>query len=224
MSAAVDSGNEVIISWLGHSCFQIKWGQVTIITDPAPPETGYQIPKQEADIVTISHDHWDHNYRSLVTGQPQVYDQVGSYSQQGIKITGLASWHDPKRVRGENLIFRFDAPKMSLAHLGDLGEKPTNEVMEQLSDLDVLMVPVGGNFTMDAEAAYQLCCELRPKAIIPMHYKTKHLSFALDPAEKFLLKFPRVQKLPRFDVRYVADSEPAVIVLDYPLTSKREEG
>lgn len=224
MSAAVNSKDELVISWLGHSCFRIKWGQVTVLTDPAPPETGYQIPKQEADLVTISHGHWDHSYRPLVTGQPRFLDQVGTYVQQGIKISALPSWHDPRRVRGENIIFRLDGEKTALAHLGDLGEKPDAAVMEQLKDLDVLMIPVGGNFTMDAEAAYQLCCELKPRVIIPMHYKTRHLSFELEPVEKFLLKFPRVQKLPRFDINSIAESEPAVIVLDYLLTSKREEG
>jgi len=226
MYAAANREGSWQLNWLGHSCFHIQFGGVNIITDPAPPETGYDIPAQTADIVTMSHGHWDHSYLPLVTGQPQVYDNAGTFNYKGIKIIGLPSFHDRKRgqERGENLIFRLEVGGVSLAHLGDLGEKPSPEVMQQLTGLDLLLIPVGGVYTLDTEAAYELTRELKPRVIVPMHYQTKNLSFSLEPVEKFILKFPRVQKVSWLDSRLIADVEPAVVVLDYLLTGTREEG
>lgn len=219
--SAVDKPNCMIqIRWLGHACFHIQVGGVSIITDPAPATTGYEIPMQDADIVTVSHQHWDHNAVTLVKGQPKILDQPGVFTAQGITLEGLPSFHDQQqgKDRGNNLIFRMQSGAVALAHLGDLGEFPDQWVMERLQGLDILLIPVGGIFTLDAEAAYDLTCRLRPKVVIPMHFQTKNLNFALEPVEKFILKFPRVQKVPRLDYLPRIDEEPTVVILDYLLT------
>lgn len=212
-----DNGDKMQIRWLGHACFHVRMGEKEIITDPAPPKTGYIIPEQRADIVTVSHQHWDHNYLPLVQGSPRVFDQAGTFVLEGLTITGLPSYHDPKKgkERGSNLIYKVEGPEGSWAHLGDLGTKPEPQVVQQLKGLDVLMVPVGGVYTIDADEAFDLCTDLNPRIIIPMHFKTPVLSFEVDPVEKFLMKFPRVQKLPQLDCRYISDSQPVVVVLDY---------
>ncbi|MGE5380378.1 MAG: MBL fold metallo-hydrolase [Methylocystaceae bacterium] len=226
MYATANPDTNLQIRWLGHSCFHIRLGAASIITDPAPPKTGYDILPMAADIVTVSHDHWDHNYLPLVTGEPRVFNRAGKFNFKDINISGLPSFHDGEqgKTRGKNLIFRMEAQGLSIAHMGDLGDFPAPEVMEQLIGLDVLLIPVGGIFTIDADAAYELSGKLKPKMIIPMHFKTKDLTFKLDPVEKFILKFPRVQKIPYLNYINRVDDEPAVVVLDYLLTRTRGEG
>lgn len=225
MYAAAKGDNNIQISHWGHACFNLKFGDINIITDPPSAETGYIIPEIAADIVTISHHHWDHCAISLVQGTPEVFDQPGIYSCKGVKIEGLPSFHDENQGqdRGNNVIFRLEYEGISVAHLGDLGDVPSEEVMQRLQGVDILLIPVGSIFTIDADVAYEITRRLSPRVVIPMHYQTPQLTFTLDPVEKFILKFPRVQKVPRLDYRPGNNNELSVVVLDYLLTRPCKE-
>ncbi len=177
------------IKWFGHSCFQIidSIGR-SVITDPPDDSTGYNIPPVRSDIVLVSHDHFDHNNVEAVLGSPVVIKHPGLYNAAGIEIRGVATYHDDKggRLRGTNTVFCFTMDEISLCHLGDLGHVLNESDLEMIGAVDVLFIPVGGTFTLDARSALAVVDLLSPKIVIPMHYRTPALAFDLDPVEKFL--------------------------------------
>ena len=140
----------MIITWQGHSCFKIqdKIGTdgVTLVTDPFDKETGLKVPNFEADIVTVSHDHHDHNNIGALRGTPFVIECAGEYDYKGILVEGIDSFHDEKKgeERGGNIIYRIEVDDISVAHLGDLGTVLDNTQLEKLVGTDVLLIPVGG--------------------------------------------------------------------------------
>jgi L-ascorbate metabolism protein UlaG (beta-lactamase superfamily) len=176
----------------GHACFSIKTKTATIVTDPYAPQVGFSLPSVEADIVTVSHDHPDHNAVSLVQGEPFVVAGPGEYEIKEVAITGLVSFHDNKQgeERGGNVIYTIAAEELTLCHLGDLGHKLETNVIEELGDIDVLFIPVGGVMTLDPKEAAELVKQLEPRLVIPMHYRTKFhdpKTFAqVEPVETFL--------------------------------------
>jgi len=184
----------MIITWQGHSCFKIqdKMGTdgVTVVTDPFNKETGskLKVPNFEADIVTVSHDHKDHNNVDALRGKPFVVTCAGEYDFKGVLIEGIDSYHDDKKgeERGGNIIYRIEIDDISVAHLGDLGDILDNAQIEKLIGTDVLLIPVGGKYTIDAKKAVEVISQIEPRIIIPMHYKTEGLAFDLDPVEKFI--------------------------------------
>jgi len=167
------------IQYLGHSSFEIKNREVTIVTDPFDPQlVGLKFPKVTADIVTVSHQHRDHNFVAGVGITPVVFDYPGEYEARGIKIFGLQSWHDKTQgsERGENIIFKIIIDGMTVTHLGDLGEMPSRELLDQLEDTDILLVPIGGVFTINAAEAAEVVKALKPAVVIPMHYQMPKLN------------------------------------------------
>ena len=180
------------ITWLGHSCFKIEekinGENVSIITDPFSKEIGLKMPSIEANIVSISHDHDDHNNISALRGDPFVINCAGEFDVKGIIIEGIKSYHDDKsgKERGDNIIFRFDIEGISLAHLGDLGEVLDNQQLEKLGGVDILFVPVGGKYTLDAKKAVEVISQLEPRIVIPMHYKTPDLKIDIEGVDKFI--------------------------------------
>jgi len=182
------------IRWLGQSCFRIKGKYTTIITDPFSSDTGYSLGKQKADIVTVSHQHGDHNNIAAIDGNPKPvtgpgeYEIIGSSEIDAVIILGIATFHDKENGAklGKNTVFLMEIDELSVCHLGDLGHILTDEQVEELGDIDVLMIPVGGNTTIDAQAAAELVRKLEPKAVIPMHYKTDAVTMELDPIDRFL--------------------------------------
>jgi len=182
------------IRWLGQSCFRIKGKYTTIITDPFSPDTGYSLGKQKADIVTVSHQHSDHNNIAGIDGSPKQvtgpgeYEIIGGNEIDSVIILGLATFHDKDKggKLGKNTVFLMEIDELSICHLGDLGHILTEEQVEELGDIDVLMIPVGGQTTIDAQAAAELVRKLEPKAVIPMHYGTDVATMELDPVDKFL--------------------------------------
>ena len=144
------------ILWLGHSSFRIRAREATVITDPCPPSTGYTIGKPTADIVTLSHAHDDHTYLKAVAGKPTVLDGPGEYEISGAFVTAIPTYHDGEKggERGKNLTFVIEMEGIKICHLGDLGHAPTADQAEGMTGADVLMIPVGGDSTIDgAEAA-----------------------------------------------------------------------
>lgn len=195
------------IWYLGHSCFRLRTKNGVIITDPYDPQIGFKMPKVEAEIVTVSHSHFDHNRPDLVEGNSKVLKWPGEYEIKEIFITGLPSYHDKKQgqERGENVIFLFEAEKIKVCHLGDLGEKPATKVLEAIHSSDILFLPVGGNFTLSPQEAAALAKELEPKIIIPMHYQVPQLISDLKEKLASLSEFEKVwgqkiETLPKLNV------------------------
>lgn len=194
---------------LGHSSFKIKGKNAILLTDPFSPEfTGLKFPKTEADIVTVSHQHEDHNYVEagnwkLETGT-LIISGPGEYESKGVKILGMASFHDSSKgsERGRNTIFKITMDGVNLCHLGDLGHKLEGETVDLLDGVDILLLPVGGVYTIDAKMASEVVAQLEPKMVIPMHYCVPGLKFQLDPLEKFLQEMgkPDVKAIPKLSI------------------------
>jgi len=166
-----------------------KNGQVKIIIDPYSEEIGLKFPKSDADIVLSTHNHYDHNNIKAVSGNPFIIDGPGEYEVKGVFVQGIHSWHDEKQgsERGANTIYTIEVEDLKLCHLGDLGQTElTSEQLEKIGDVDVLMIPVGGFYTIDAKGALKILSQIEPKIIIPMHYALPKLRVKLDGVDKFL--------------------------------------
>lgn len=208
------------ISWLGHSCFRIKGKHATVIIDPYSPELGYSLGKPAARIVTVSHQHPGHSYTQGIGGEPRVIRGPGEYEIGGVLIIGLATFHDAERGknRGKNTVYLMEVDDISVCHLGDLGHVLTSEQVEEMGGVDVLLLPVGGVSTIDASMAAEVVRQLEPKVIVPMHYKTPALSWALDPVDKFLKEIGVKQVDSQAKLSLSRSSLPAsaqVFLLDY---------
>lgn len=162
------------IKYLGHSAFYIRSKDAKIVTDPYDPSIGMKLPKTEADIVTISHEHADHNFPQGLTGDPLVIDWPGEYEKKGVRITGFPTFHDKEKgkERGGNVMFRIDTEGMSILHCGDLGHALDDDTLEAIGDIDILLIPVGGFYTIDPKEASAVIKQVEPTIVIPMHYRT----------------------------------------------------
>ena len=182
----------MIITHIGHSCFKIqdKTGTegITLTTDPYDKSIGLKVPNFESDIVTISHDHEDHNNAKALRGEPFVIDSAGEYDIKDISIHGVESYHDNEKgkSRGENIIYRIVMDDISIVHLGDLGHVLDNKQLEVLAGTDILLIPVGGKYTIDAKKAAEVVSQIEPRIIIPMHYKVSGLKYDIDGVDKFI--------------------------------------
>jgi L-ascorbate metabolism protein UlaG (beta-lactamase superfamily) len=213
------------IKWLGHASFLITSDTgVKIITDPYSVGAGIAYGKiqEAADIVTISHQHGDHNNRGAVKGNPQVVEGTGSKSVGGVEFTGIASYHDEAKggQRGPNTIFCFVVDGMRICHLGDLGHPLTKEQIAQIGEVDILLVPVGGYFTIDARGATQLCEQLNPRVVIPMHYRTAKCAYPIAGVEDFLKGRKEVRRVESSEVELKKEQLPSTtetVVLKHAL-------
>jgi len=212
----------VIIRWLGHASFLVESLGSKLLTDPFNDRIGYKVYHDEVDIVTISHEHWDHNAVDMLKGSPRVIRETDTFEVPGYTIRGIPSFHDRKQgqERGRNTIYKITAEGIDLVHLGDLGQVLTAQQIKDIGNVDILLVPVGGRYTLDAADAYQVVEQLQPGITIPMHFLTPHVSLReLAPVEAFTVKFPRVVKKPCLEINQDGlEAENRVIVLDYPLS------
>lgn len=193
------------ITWYGHSCFKItnQGGHLTIITDPFDKSIGLTPPRGSTDIITVSHDHYDHNNVKTISGSPFIINNPGEYEIKGIRIVGCSSFHDKKQgqERGLNTIYLIEIDKIRICHLGDFGqERLTDEQLEAIGQVDILIIPIGGTFTLNAPEAIKVAEQLEPHLIIPMHYKLAGLKIDLAGLAEFLKemglnKKPAVDKL-----------------------------
>ena len=178
------------ITYIGHSCFRIKGKETSVVIDPYNPETlGYKLPKLEADILLISHDHDDHNFKDGVKDYSFVIDAPGECEIKGVYVQGFESYHDENKgsKRGKNVMYYLEVDGISLMHLGDLGHELSEDTLEQIPYADVLMTPIGGVYTIDSKTAVKVVASLEPGIVIPMHYQTEDLvKLKLDGLEKFL--------------------------------------
>lgn len=209
------------IKWFGHACFEIVTGKGTrILTDPFDESVGYKVPDIQTDIVTTSHDHFDHNNTGMVKGGFRHINKPGDYVVSDVRIKGVHTWHDDTggSKRGPNVVFVYQADGLSVCHLGDLGHELDSEQEKELSDMDLLMIPVGGTYTVNAKTAAEIVGVLKPRVVIPMHYKTKVLSFPIDGVEPFLKLSGGLDMKPVKMLEVNRDnigSLPGLILMDY---------
>ena len=183
------------IQWYGHSCFKISTKpegrgsgeEVIIFTDPFSKEVGLRPPQGKADIITISHDHFDHNNKEALRGEPVVLDIPGEYSIKGVSIKGVNSYHDKKEgaEHGLNTIFVFESEGIRFCHLGDLATMLDKKQLEEINGVDVLAVPIGGSHSLMAKEAKAVVDQVEPKIVLPMHYKTTGNKLKLEDEKKF---------------------------------------
>lgn len=214
---------EVTIKWLGHSSFLISLDDtLRIVTDPFDSTVGYPLPDESADICMVSHDHFDHNCVSVIKGNPQVVKGVGEKQAKGIRFKGVGSFHDETQgsQRGENTIWTLELGGIKLAHLGDLGIDLSDSQVKEIGAVDILFVPTGGFYTIDAATAFRVVSKLKPKVVIPMHFKMAFMgkNFPIAPVDEFLRGKDNVVKVDGNSVRFTKESLPektTIYVLEY---------
>lgn len=198
---------------LGHSSFRLRGKQATVVTDPYDAKDMLvKFPKHiDADVVTVSHDHGDHNAVGLVGGSPYIIKGPGEYEIKGISIIGVSSFHDEQegKDRGRNTMYRIEIDNVKIAHLGDIGHVLSSAQLDAMDGVDVLLVPVGGMYTVDAEKAAQIISDMEPKIVIPMHDARSNKDLA--PLDAFLKKMNKAEVVPVPKLTVSRDKLPAVM-------------
>ena len=177
------------LKWYGHSCFGMTFENGTmLITDPFDDTVGYPLCTARADAVLSSHDHFDHNHIQSVSGNPKLINTPGAHEINGVRITGTHSFHDPEqgKLRGENVIFVVEADGLRIAHLGDLGHMPNEEQLKAISDVDVMLIPIGGTYTITTPQAVEVIAQAKPRTAIAMHFKNDRCGFPITDASEFI--------------------------------------
>lgn len=181
------------IQYYGHSCFKITTKpagrateDVVVFMDPFDKSIGLRPPHGQANIVFVSHHHYDHDNVSALRGNPIVVDAPGEYSIRGINIVGIDTFHDKKEgaERGRNTVFVLESENIRLCHMGDLGDDLTSKQLEKMGHIDILFIPVGGKYTIDGKKAAEIARKIEPAVVIPMHYKVPDLK--IDVADEKL--------------------------------------
>ncbi len=200
------------IKWLGHASFLITSETgIKIITDPyvTAENLNYGEIKESADIVTVSHEHGDHSYVAGVRGNPEAIRRTAKV--KGIEFKGIPTYHDDAegQQRGKNTIFCFEVDGVRVCHLGDLGHPLSDKQAAELGSVDILLIPVGGFYTIDAKVASQLCDRLKPKVIIPMHFKNDKCTFPIAGVDEFLQGKEGVSRLDASEAEFKQGELPA---------------
>ena len=178
------------LKWYGHSCFGMTFANgTTLITDPFDDTVGYPLCTARADAVLSSHDHFDHNHIQSVAGTPKLINTPGAHEINGVRITGTHSFHDPEqgKLRGENVIFVVEADGLRIAHLGDLGHMPNEEQLKAISGVDVMLIPIGGTYTITTPQAVEVIAQAKPRTAIAMHFKNDYCGFPITDASEFIV-------------------------------------
>jgi L-ascorbate metabolism protein UlaG (beta-lactamase superfamily) len=175
------------VTWLGHGCFRLRGKNAAVITDPYPPAIGLKLPRQEADLVTVSHDHENHSYLQAVREAYEIRGP-GEYEVAGVSVVGFRTYHDAEKgaKRGKNTVYLIEIDDVRVCHLGDLGHALEDSDAEIVSSVDVLLVPVGGRTAINAVGAAEVVRQLEPRFVIPMHYAIPGLKVELDGVDRFL--------------------------------------
>lgn len=211
----------MLITYYGHSQFLLESAEgYRVFTDPC--DIGYPKCAEKIDVAVVSHGHHDHNAVEILAGSPRVIDKAGNYALgDGIAVTALESVHDDQggKLRGSNLIMKIEMDGISLVHLGDQGDQLTDAQIKALGRVDILMLPVGGFYTIDAAGAANIVHALKPAVVLPMHYKTQvnaDWPIADETAFLQLMGAPSLSPAPVLRVTSEDLSEqPPVFLLDY---------
>jgi len=205
----------MIIKWLGHACFLLTSEEgLRVITDPYTVGGGinYSSIKEAADIVVISHGHADHNNVSAVRGKPEVVKGSGIRTAKGVQFRGIATYHDASqgKQRGTNTVFCFSLEGIKLCHLGDLGHLLGQAQISEIGVVDILFIPVGGFYTIDAAEASQVCNQLKSKVMIPMHFRTPQCTYPITGVDDFLRNKENVRKMDSSEIEFRLEELPTV--------------
>lgn len=215
------------IQYYGHSCFKIttKPGgrateDITLFFDPFDKELGLRPPQGQADVVFVSHQHFDHNNTSAIKGDPIIIETPGEYAVKGINVVGLESFHDGEEgaAKGRNTIYILEAEELKICHLGDLGCDLTGKQLEEIDGVDILFVPVGGNYTIDGKKAAELIRKIEPAIVIPMHYKIAGSTAEIEDESKFCTEMGNCpkEKVVKFNIKKkdLEDKKMEVVLMD----------
>ncbi len=175
------------VTWLGHGCFRLRGRGAAVVTDPYPPSIGLKLSRLDANRVTVSHEHDNHNYTQIVREAYEIRGP-GEYEVAGVSVIGVPSYHDAEKgsKHGRNTIYLIEIDDVRVCHLGDLGSALDDAEAEAISAPDVLLVPVGGRTVINAAQAAQVVRQLEPRFVVPMHYAIPGLKLELDPLDRFL--------------------------------------
>ncbi len=201
------------VKWLGHACFLlVSEVGLRIITDPyiVDQNLSYSPIKEIADIVVVSHDHDDHNNVSAVQGKPEVLKGSGLKAAKGLQFRGVATYHDTTqgKQRGTNTVFCFSLDGIKLCHLGDLGHLLSQAQVDEVGTVDILFIPVGGFYTIDAAGASQVCDQLKPKVVIPMHFRTPQCTYPIAGVDNFLRGKKNVKRVDSSEIEFRPEELP----------------
>lgn len=177
------------ITWFGQSCFRIEAKEGSILIDPFSPDIGLKPPKIKDDLVLVTHEHYDHNNTEGAPAETFIIRTPGEYEKNSVSVLGVRSFHDKSegKERGSNTIYIIKCEDMTICHLGDLGQEKLDEKqVEEIGDVDILMIPVGGSYTINYKEAVEVISQIEPKIVIPMHYKIKGLESDIESADKFV--------------------------------------
>lgn len=209
------------IFWYGQAFFKLKGKTATVMVDPFDPDfVGLKFPKDTVCQLGLStHDHKDHNNLKALSGEPLLISGPGEYEKSGVSVAGVTSFHDDKNgaERGKNTIYSIFLDGINVIHLGDLGHELVQAQLDEIDNADILLIPVGGVYTINAEVAAKVVAQLEPKIVIPMHYKLPQLKFELDPLELFLKEMgaENITPVPKLSaIKDKLPEETTVIVLN----------
>jgi L-ascorbate metabolism protein UlaG (beta-lactamase superfamily) len=216
------------IKWYGHAAFKITTdGGVRVIIDPYQSGAfggalSYGKITEETDIVLTSHDHDDHNYTKDIKGTFKHFNKEGVYKEKGLTIEAFPCYHDQSegKERGNNLLFMIEADGLRLAHMGDLGHTLAQETVKKMGRVDIVLLPVGGFYTIGSDEAGMVMNDIKPKFTIPMHYKTPKCEFPIAGIEAFTAGKKGIKMVNAYEIEVNKDSlpkEPEIIVMHYAL-------
>lgn len=207
------------IEWIGHACFRLTAQDGTVvITDPYDESVGIEMIPIKADLITMSHEHHDHNETGMIVGNPVIARGGGLASVSGITARAVNSWHDDAQgaKRGANFIRIFDVDGLKIVHMGDQGCMPDADVLEEIAGVDVMMIPVGGTYTVDAEGAKAIIEAAKPRCVIPMHVKTAHCPYPIAKVGDFLMLMGAQDVQPVGALEITKEAVPQGVVLMQP--------
>lgn len=207
------------VTWLGHGCFRLRGRSAAVVTDPFPPALGIRLGKLEAQVVTISHDHPNHNYEAAVPNARYTIKGPGEYEVAGVGVIGFDTFHDAQHgeVHGRNTVYLIELDDVRVCHVGDLGHKLGDDHLETLGNVDVLLVPVGGRTTMSAVQAAEVVRQVEPRVVVPMHFAIPGLKIELEPVDRFLkeMGLTAAEPQPKLSIQAASgESETKVVVLE----------
>jgi L-ascorbate metabolism protein UlaG (beta-lactamase superfamily) len=206
------------VTWLGHGCFRLRGRGAAVVTDPYPPSLGLKLSRLDANLVTVSHEHDNHNYTQIVRDAYEIRGP-GEYEVAGVSVIGVPSFHDAEKgaKHGRNTIYLIEIDDVRVCHLGDLGSALDDAEAEAISSPDVLLIPVGGRTVINAAQAAQVVRQLEPRYVVPMHYAIPGLKLELDPLDRFLKEMAVTAAEPQPKLSLSASSgeyDTKVVVLD----------
>ena len=206
------------VTWLGHGCFRLRGRSAAVVTDPYPPAIGLKLSRLDADLVTVSHEHENHNYTQVVRDAYEIRGP-GEYEVAGVSVIGVPTFHDAEKgaKHGRNTVYLIEIDDVRICHLGDLGHALEDAEAEAIASPDVLLIPVGGHTAINAAQAAEVVRQLEPRFVVPMHYAIPGLKLQLDTLDRFLKEMAVTSSEPQVKLSVQASSgeyETKVVVLE----------